>query len=144
MTSIKTPWHLWVIGCVSLLWNAVGAFDYTMTKTGADWYLAAHAPEQIAFIDAFPAWATASWAIAVWFSVIGSVLLLMRHRLAPVSFAVSLFAIIATTVYSYGLSDINAMDVTGGFGLYFSAVILVTGLFLWLYSRRMRTAGILR
>jgi hypothetical protein len=28
----KTPWHLWVVGILSLLWNAFGGYDYTMTQ----------------------------------------------------------------------------------------------------------------
>ena len=32
-TATKTPWHLWVIGIVATLWNAGGAYDYTMTQT---------------------------------------------------------------------------------------------------------------
>ena len=35
-----TPLHLWVIGALSLLWNCIGAFDYTMTQTHNDAYLA--------------------------------------------------------------------------------------------------------
>src|SRR3546814_7159427 len=38
-TTVKTPWHLWVVGVLSLLWNAVGAFDYTMTKLNDADYL---------------------------------------------------------------------------------------------------------
>ena len=30
----KTPWHLWVVGVLTLLWNAVGATSYTMTRLG--------------------------------------------------------------------------------------------------------------
>jgi len=32
-SASNTPKHLWVVGVVSLLWNAVGAFDYFMSKT---------------------------------------------------------------------------------------------------------------
>ena len=29
-----TPWHLWVVGVLTLLWNSVGGFSYTMTRLG--------------------------------------------------------------------------------------------------------------
>src|SRR3546814_2675554 len=50
-TTDKTPWHLWVVGVLSLLWNAVGAFDYTMTKLNDADYLSAFTPEQIAYFQ---------------------------------------------------------------------------------------------
>src|SRR3546814_11492179 len=53
-TTVKTPWHLWVVGVLSLLWNAVGAFDYTMTKLNDADYLSAFTPEQIAYFQSFP------------------------------------------------------------------------------------------
>ena len=33
-TATKAPWHLWVVGVVTLLWNAVGIFSYMMTHLG--------------------------------------------------------------------------------------------------------------
>ena len=43
----KAPWHLWLIGIATLLFNAMGVFSYTMTKLGklADLGMT---PEQIA------------------------------------------------------------------------------------------------
>ena len=26
----RTPWHVWVVGIVALLWSSVGAMDYLM------------------------------------------------------------------------------------------------------------------
>jgi hypothetical protein len=31
--TVKTPWHLWAVGAVSLLWNGLGGYDYTMSMT---------------------------------------------------------------------------------------------------------------
>ena len=42
----KTPLGFWIISGLSLLWNAFGAFDYTMTQTKNAEYLAAFTPEQ--------------------------------------------------------------------------------------------------
>ena len=39
-TSLKTPVHLYVVGVASLLWNAGGAFDYFMTQTKNEEYMA--------------------------------------------------------------------------------------------------------
>ena len=83
----RTPRHLWVIGIVALLWNAIGAFDYLMTQTKNAAYLSGFPPEQLAFFYGLPAWVVAAWALAVWGGVLGSVLLLLRRRLAVPVFA---------------------------------------------------------
>ena len=30
--NVKAPVHLWIVGFISLLWNAMGVFDYLATK----------------------------------------------------------------------------------------------------------------
>jgi hypothetical protein len=32
VVSMRTPVHLWIVGILSLLWNAMGCFDYVMTR----------------------------------------------------------------------------------------------------------------
>ena len=61
-----TPWHLWAVGVVGLLWSAMGAMDYVMTQTHNEAYMSAFTPEQLAFFYGIPIWAVATWAIAVW------------------------------------------------------------------------------
>ena len=78
--AVKTPWHLWAVGIISLLWNAFGAFDYVMTKLKNPEYMAAFTPEQQAYFYSFPLWANLGWALGVWGSVLGSILLLARRR----------------------------------------------------------------
>ena len=34
------PKHLWIVGILSLLWNAMSAFDYKMTQTKNESYMA--------------------------------------------------------------------------------------------------------
>ena len=80
----RTPWHLWVVGVLSLLWNAFGAFDYTMSHTQGDAHFrkAGMTDAQIAAFHAIPPWMELFWAMGVWGAVIGSVLLLLRSRWA--------------------------------------------------------------
>ena len=105
--TVKTPWHLWAVGAVSLLWNAYGGYDYTMSMIQGAAYLASAGmtPDQIAYYGAMPVWMTAIWAIGVWGGVLGSLLLLLRNKLAFPVFAVSFGAFLVSLVYTYGLSD---------------------------------------
>ena len=77
----KTPWHLWVVGLISLLWNAMGVLDYVMTMSKNEAYLSEFTQEQLDYFFSFPTWVVVSWTVAVWGSLLGSLLLLLRKRL---------------------------------------------------------------
>lgn len=139
----RTPWHLWVIGVVALLWNAIGAMDYVMTETRNEAYMAAFTPEQLSFFYGIPAWAVATWAIAVWGGVVGALLMLFRRRQAVWVFLASLVAMVITAFQNYVLS--NGMEVMGdAFGLGFTAAIFLISLALFLYARALCTRNILK
>ncbi len=124
----QTPKHLWVVGIVTVLWNAGGAYDYVMSQTQNESYMSAFTPEQLEFFLGFPAWVVAAWAIAVWGGVLGSILLLMRKSLALPVFIASLVAMVLTTFQNYVLS--NGLEVSGTGGLAFSAVIFMVAVAL--------------
>jgi len=137
-----TPWHLWVVGVVALLWNSAGAMDYFMTQTRNEAYMSAFTPEQLEFFYGIPSWAVATWAIAVWGSVLGAVLLLLRRRYAVWVFLASLVAMTLTAFQNYVLS--NGMEIMGdAFALGFTAAIFLISLLLFLYARAMHARKIL-
>ncbi len=139
----RAPRHLWVIGGLALLWNAMGAMDFVMTQTRNASYLSGFTPAQLAFFYSLPAWVIATWALGVWGGVLGSLLLLFRRRVAVWAFFASLAGMVATTIRNYVLS--NGMDVIGdAFSLAFTAVIFLVALGLLLYARAMRARGALR
>jgi hypothetical protein len=141
-TNNKAPWHLWVVGIVGLLWNAMGAFDYVMTETQNEQYMSAFTPEQLDFFYGLPVWVIAAWAIAVWGAVLGCILLLARKAIAAPVFLVSFVAMVITTIHNFFLS--NGLEVMGSTGqLVFSAVIFLAELGFWLYARAMKNNGAL-
>jgi hypothetical protein len=68
---VDTPWHLWLVGVLTLLFNALGIISYLTIKLG---WLAEMGMtlSQIAFMETYPAWATTVWAIGVWGAFAGS------------------------------------------------------------------------
>ena len=142
--AVKTPWHLWVVGAVSLVWNAFGAMDYTMTKMGNAEDLAAFTPEQHAYFTSFPMWANVGWALGVWGSVLGSLLLLVRSRHAVTAFIVSLIGLAISSFYQFGLHYGDLMQMFGTFPMIFTAVIWVIVIALFLYARAQAAMGVLR
>ncbi len=137
------PKHLWIVGILSLLWNAMGAFDYLMTQTKNEAYMAQFTPEQLDYFYSFPAWVEAAWALAVWSAVVGSILLLMAKRMSVWVFLGSLCAMVLTSIYNYGLS--NGLEVMGdGFSLVFTGLIFAVSVGLYLYARAMAAREVLR
>lgn len=133
----------WLIGVLALLWNSFGCLDYTMTQTRNAAWLGQYTPEQMAFIDSYPAWATAGWAFGVWGGAVGSLLLLLRKRLAAPVYLVSLVGAVTSHTYYLFLSD-GAATLGGGAGAYvLPLVIIAIALGLWLYARAMAEKGVL-
>lgn len=96
--SIKTPWHLWVVGGVTLLWNGFGAFDFAATIGHFEAYLQNFPPETLDYVYSYPAWMFVVWGIGTWGGAVGSVLLLMRKQLALPVLGASLAAALLSTL----------------------------------------------
>ncbi|MFN2100052.1 hypothetical protein [Altererythrobacter sp. MF3-039] len=137
--TAKAPWHLWVVGILTLLWNGVGIWSYTSTQTGnLDGF--GMSDEAIAYVTSFPAWADSLWALGVWGALAGSILLLLRSRFAVTALLVSVVGLVGTTVYQRVLTELPA-DMAGiGIPIMIWAITLLT---LW-YAMRMRKQGVLR
>jgi hypothetical protein len=140
--NTKSPRHLWIVGILAVLWNAIGAFDYSASQLRLDFYVSQFTPEQLEYFYGFPTWAVACWAIAVWGSLLGSILMLLRQRLAVPVFGIAIVAMVLTTVQNYLLSE--GLRIMGSGAAVFSAVIGFIALFLFFYSRAMATRGVLR
>ena len=148
-TQAGAPWHLWVVGVLSLLWNGFGGYDYTMTQVRDRDYIASmveplgmNTDAAMAYYDGFPIWADFFWALGVWGSVAGSVLLLLRSRFAAHAFVVSLVGLIGGMGYQIG----NPMPVLTDtvVPMVFTVVILAVIVLLIWYARRQTATGVLR
>ena len=142
--AARTPWHLWVVGALSLLWNAVGAMDFTMTQMKSEAYLKALTPEQQAYLAGFPLWAVLAWGVGTWGSLLGSLVLLLRRKFATVLFVASALGVVVTHLHTFVLSDGMKVMKGGAGAIIFGAVIFVIVILLILYSRAMSRRGVLR
>jgi hypothetical protein len=140
---MKTPIHLWIIEGIALIWNAGGAYDYVMTQFQDEAYLAMLTDAQRAFLDTGPIWFEAAWAVGVWFSVLGSVLLLLRSRFAGAVFGLSFLGLMVSSVYSFGIADRTGLTLSPA-QMGFTIAIFVVLAVLWIYARAMTRRGVLR
>jgi hypothetical protein len=145
--TVKTPWHLWVVGMLSLVWNGFGVTDYMMTNLKNMWWLRDFAQltaEQIAYFDTMPSWATAAWAFGVWGAFLGSLLLVLRSRHAVTAFAVSLAGLALVTFYQFVLSPVDLTELFGPGPMLTTLVIWLIEIALLYYARRQTGKGVLR
>lgn len=131
---MKPPRHLWIVGLSSLLWNAFGAADFLMTNIRDQAWLAQLPAQVVQQIDAYPGWSIVAWGAGTWGALAGSLLLLLRLRLAVWAFALSLAGLAVTTIYQvdagiYGLS---------GAMLAMNLAIWAGAIGLLVYARRMK------
>ena len=139
MERKKAPWHLWTVAVLSLVWHAGGVFDYIMSKTRNEAYLAQMSPEQLSFLDSFPTWVTAFWAVAIWFAVLGSLLLLLRRKLAAPVFAISFVAMVVVTIHNMFIAEPSALTMMDPAAMWFTAAIFVVSILLIIYSSTQAT-----
>ena len=135
----KTPWHLWTVGILTLLWNGSGAYSIMMAQAGKLSNLSA---DEIAYYAAQPTWVVILVDVAVTAPLLAGIALLLRSRFATMLFAVGLATVICADIYnlvagtSRALVNTTAMIVT--------LVILVIAILQFWYSRAMRSRGVLR
>jgi hypothetical protein len=141
-TTSGTPWHLWVVGIVGVLWSAMGVLSFMLTQMKVEAVMSRFPPPQRAYFESFAWWTVAFWAISAFGGLIGSLLLLLRKRRA---FHVLLASVLAALVFNLGglflLGGLEVMRETDGLGLTIFPIVFAA--FLAYYAGAMSRKGIL-
>src|SRR5690606_32305395 len=121
-----------------------GGYDYTMSQLGDAAYLESvgFGPAEVVWMESFPLWADAAWAIGVWGSVLGSILLLLRSRHAAPVFLVSLAGSLVSFAYQFTSDKPDTL--ASGLPVIMPVVIVVLIVAQWYYAKRQAAAGVLR
>lgn len=139
-----TPWHLWVVALIGIIWNGFGATDFVMTFVDREmWFQTMRVTaEQAARVDAMPAWTYGAWLAGTWGAFLGTVALLFRSRWAVYLFWVSMIGLLVSIVYAFGLSSFRSELGTQDM-IRYGVIFLGAAFFLW-YSTAMARRGVLR
>lgn len=141
-TAPGRPWHLWLIGIIGVLWNAMGVVSFMLTELNVEAVMSQFPPQQRAYFESFPLWAVACWAIGVFGGLIGCLLLLLKRRLA---FHVLLASLVGSIVSTIGglvlLGGMEVMRETDALGLTLLPIIIAA--FLASYAGAMSRKGVL-
>jgi hypothetical protein len=93
---VATPWHLWVVAILSLVWNGAGAVTIAMAQMGSRLDMS---PNEIAYYANQPMWFVVTTDVALFAPIAGAVTLLLRRRAAVWLFAIAVVAVASNNVY---------------------------------------------
>ena len=141
----KAPAHLWIVGILALIWNALGVTDYVMTRLRHEEYSRAVMPDLdpatvYAYVDNMPLLGSIGWGLGVWGALAGTLLLLARSRHAVAAYLVSLIG----AIVSFGFQFAGPKPPEGMDDPVMPIVITAIAIALLLYARWMRRKGVLR
>jgi len=137
-TGIKTPWHLWGLGGLLLVFNGFAAFDYLATVFRYQPYLAGLPEEVLAYYYQLPTWMYAMLGGSMLGGFFSALFLLLRRKIAIALFALAWLCSCGVAVYDY----INPSPLSGGvmpFVIILAITFLIGVYMIWI-SRR----GVLR
>jgi hypothetical protein len=138
ISNRRAPWHVWVVGALTLLWNGSGAYTIMMAQAAK---LPNLSVDEAAYYAAQPTWFVVVTDIALVAAVAAGVALLLRSRMAVWLFAVSLAAIVATNVYDLAAGTSRVLMSQGA--LIVTAIIVLVAVLQLLYARWMATRAVL-
>ena len=132
---LRKPSNLfWAISSSALVWNLMGVFNYLDQAFMTDKILETLPKEQQILYQDVPAWVTAAFAIAVFSGTLGSLLLLLKKKIATTFFIISFLGIVGQM--SYGLLIDQNSDSYGPMGIAMPIIIIAFGGYLIWYSRK--------
>jgi len=144
-----TPVHIWIVGALSFIWSCFGCYDYLMTRLRDTDYIASAMPgvdpnNVLAWVDAFPLYAQIGWGLGVWMGLAGSILLLIRHRLAVWAYGLSLLGAVLGLGYQIALAPPlpGAHETPMMKAIPYIVILIAVALFV--YARAMEKRGVLR
>lgn len=135
----KTPWHLWVVGVLSLLWNASGAWVFVQAQTGAAMDMDA---AEIAYYAEQPRWMVVLTDLAFAAAILAALALLLRSRWTVRLYALSLAAILISSAFEIAMGTALLLNDQGW--LMLSLVTTALAVLQWLYAVMVGKRGVLR
>ena len=132
------PWYLWAVGGLAILWNSYGTMLWGGTTFMPDTFLDGFPAAYREYVGGLPLWSSLTWGLGVLGGGVGSILLLLRNRLAVPAFALSLFGAVANPMVYF-----TNPPPDGFFSLPLTLFIIGFALFLVWFATFMRRRGVL-
>ena len=138
-----TPWHIWVVGLLGLVWSAGGAADHALTFFDVEAYTSQMPQGMRTALASYPPWMNIVWGLAVWMPVLGCLLLLGRIKTSAWILGAAVVLVLVAGIYNFVFADPPMNQVAGNTIALFWAGATAIATFLWLYARQMSMDGVL-
>lgn len=135
-TERRTPWHLWAVAILTLLWNGSGAVTILLAQMGR---LPNIDPDEAAYYAAQPLWLIITMDIATFAPIAAAVALLLRSALSVWLFALSLALILVNNLYELVAGTSRALVNQGA--LVVTAIIVVIAVLQLVYANAMKNVA---
>jgi hypothetical protein len=136
--SRVASWYVWAVGALAILWNGFGTVLWAGTNFMPDKFLNELPTAHRVYVGGLPTWSMLTWGLGVLGGLVGAILLVLRHRLAVPTFALSLLgAVTNTMVY------VTNPPPDGFFNLQLTLFIIGFALFLCWFAQLMKRRGVL-
>ncbi len=135
----RAPWHLWLVGILSLLWNASGAWTIISAQSGAPMDMDAN---EIAYYAAQAPWFVALTNVVLVSAILAAIALLLRSRWAVHLYALSIAGIAVTAAYDIAQGTALLLHDQGW--LILECVTAGLAIVQLAYAMAMRKRGVLR
>lgn len=137
-TTIPTPWHLWIIGGLLLIFNGMASFDFAATMARFEPYIAGYPQEALDYYYHAPSWMFAMWGGSIFGGLLGAVFLLLRRKIAVPVMAAAWICSVVVAIHDY----VNPAPISPGAGFY--ALMLLVALLVLFYMYWLARRGVLR
>lgn len=141
--QIRPPVLFWVMGVLFLLWAIMGCSIYLMEKMMTDEAVLKRGGQvMLDASHAYPIWAAAAYAVAVWGGLLATILFLLRRKLSIILFCVSLISafICFIPIFTYSIMK----EAYGSSFWVMPLIVVVIGIFEVFFSSKQSAKGILR
>lgn len=101
----KPRFGFWIIGVLMLIWNLLGVHGYIQQAYNTEAFRAQYSIEQLDIIDRLPVWVTAAFAIAVFSSALGCLLMLAKRKVSNLLFKIGLVAVVFQTSFNLFMNE---------------------------------------
>lgn len=126
------------VAIVAIIWNLMGLSAFVADVTTSEEAIEKMEEPMQKLFKNRPAWAVGAFAVAVVAGTVGSILLLMKTKMALPVLVISLIGVVLQNVYSF---QSGAFDVYGSIGMIMSGLVFVIGVLLILLAQKGQSQG---